>query len=93
MPEVKSKVDAIPGMREKINAISDDQKWAFTTKLPTVPGVYTDREGEIWLRTEDGFWYDHTGHCEPKEYNFILAINMDFQKKPCEDPECESHGD
>jgi hypothetical protein len=52
----------------------DDRKLAFLDNLPTEPGMYYDKTGALWLRTDDGHWYDQDGDTADVSHNWILGI-------------------
>jgi len=54
-------------------AYTDEFMRETFNKVPTEPGIYFDSEGDKWLLTVDGHWYDNNLDTEDIEFNWILG--------------------
>lgn len=48
--------------------------------VPSVPGVYLDREGVPWTLHADGTWEDHKGERRSVAWSRVMGINGPWSK-------------
>lgn len=71
-----------------------DMALAELTRLvsvPTMPGDYGDKAGDIWTLDEEGFWTDKFGVAQPRSWHPLLPLFGPFRQLSLSEKVVKNH--
>lgn len=48
--------------------------------VPTMPGDYGDKDGDLWTLDDEGFWTDKFGESQPRSWHAVLPLMGPFRR-------------